>query len=317
MAVSYTCPTCKTKLKTANRLPPGKVVTCPACGEKFTPEPAAPEGTLKLADEDTPKKAAAPAKPGTKPAAKAEEPKKAEPAAAPVGKKPFADDDDESAESIKKGYGIVQETEAEKEEAEKNKPKFGEVADKFKKSARGPAQGLLVMPSNLLTGEGLITIIGGILLIVIGMWPLVFNDAPPGEEELDEAIIYMLLGVVTFVWGAMVCYGASHMQELGSYPIAMVGAIMGIVPLLVGIYGVVMLQNPKVRAGFEETEGEAGDEEEGEKGDEDGDDEEDDDGDDDDDGGGSGAAKKLAKKAAKKVGRKLLKGLLGGGGDDD
>src|SRR5262249_53729660 len=134
----------------------------------------------------------------------------------------------------------------------KNKPKFTEVQDKFKKSARGPAMSLLVMPSNLLTLAGLITCVGGLGMFVVGMWPLVFNDAPPGEEELEEAIVLMMLGVCTLFWGAMVCFGASQMQELASYPWSMIGSVMGIAPLLVGIYAIVMLQNPKVKAGFAE-----------------------------------------------------------------
>jgi len=188
-----------------------------------------------------------------------------------------------------------------------------EAQEKFKKSARGPAQGLLVMPANLLVGEGLITIAGGILLFVVGMWPLVFNDAPPGEEELDEAVIYMLLGCVTFLWGAMVCWGASHMQELNSYPLAMTGAIMGLVPLLVGVFAIIMLQNPKVKAGFEEGSGGPDDEEEEDEEDDD----EDEDAEDDDDDGGGGSS--TAAKAAKKVGKKLLGSILGGegGGDDE
>ncbi len=280
MSVTYTCPNpdCGATLKTATRVQAGKSVKCPKCGNPFVPEkeeavPAA--GTFKLADEDPPARKAS--------AGKKPEPKKEPAAPAAAVKKPFAEEDEESDESIRKGYGVVVETEAEKKEAEKNKPDFGEVQDKFKKSARGPAQSLLVMPSNLLTGAGLLTIAGGIMLFVMGMWPLVFNDAPPGEEELDEAIIYMLMGAVTFVWGGFVCWGASQMQELGSYPLAMVGAIMGIVPLLVGIFGVIMLQNPKVKAGFAESEDGPDDEEEEKEEDDDEEDEEDDENEDEDD----------------------------------
>ena len=85
-----------------------------------------------------------------------------------------------------------------------------------------------------------------VVLFMKGMWPLVFNDAPPGEEELEEAVVMMMLGVCTLFWGAMICFGASQMQELASYPWSLVGAIMGI-PVLVGIYCVVMLQDPKAR----------------------------------------------------------------------
>ncbi|HSQ57768.1 MAG TPA: hypothetical protein VLM40_18745 [Gemmata sp.] len=280
MSFTYTCPMCKAKLRTPKRVPGGKSVTCPKCAESFTPEPAdevpaAAAGTFKFADDEPQKK---PAKSGSKP-----DPSQA--GAAPGGAKPsrFADDDDESEESIKKGYGVVHETEVEKEETDKNKPKFTEVQDKFKKSARGPAQALLVMPSNLLTGEGLLTVAAAILIFVYGMWPLVFNDAPPGEEELEESIATMLVGLVVFIWGALVCYGASQMQELGSYPWAITGAIMGIAPLLVGLFGIIMLQNPKVKAGFAEGSGGPDDEEEEEEDKEAGEEEEEDDEEEDED----------------------------------
>jgi hypothetical protein len=298
MPVSYTCPNpdCGVTLKTAARVATGKAVKCPKCGKPFVPEPA---------EEEVPAKAP-------------------EPAAAPAVKRPFADDDDESDESVKKGYGVVRETEEEVAAAKKNKATFKDPKDKFKKSARGPAQALLVMPANLLTAEGLLTLGAGIVIFVVGMWPLVFNDAPPGDEELEEALLTMMVGCCCFLWGGMVCFGASQMQELASYPWAYVGSVMGVVPLLVGIYGIVMLQNPKVKAGFEEGEGgpdgEAEDEEEEEE-DEDGEDDEESEDEEDEDEEGDDmvtrAAKRAAKRAAGKLGRKLLGGVLGGGKGDD
>ncbi|MCS6866214.1 MAG: hypothetical protein RMJ56_09195 [Gemmataceae bacterium] len=242
MSVAYTCPNpdCGVTLRTANRVAPGKSVKCPKCGKIFTPEAAeSPGDTLRLAEEPA-KAAAATGNSSSVP---------------PPVKKPFADDDDESDESIRRGYGVIKETEQDQAEAAKNKPSFTEIQDKFKRSARGPAMSLLVMPANLLTGAGLLTCAGGLFVFVQGMWPLVFNDAPPGEEELEEAIVGMMLGVCTFFWGAMVCFGASQMQELASYPWAMIGSIMGIPLLLIGVYCLVMLQNPKVKAGFAESEG--------------------------------------------------------------
>jgi hypothetical protein len=294
MSVSYTCPNpeCGVTLKTPSRVQVGKSVKCPKCSKPFVPEAAEKEkdeepagGTLKLADE--------PKKPGAKaPAAQAQ--------AVPAAKKPFEDDDDEDPESVKKGYGVTEETEAEKEQAEKNKPKFTEVQDKFKKSARGPAMSLLVMPANLLTLAGLITCTGGLGAFVYGMWPLVFNDAPPGEEEMEEAIVMMVLGVVILFWGAMVCFGASQMQELASYPWALVGSIMGIAPLLVGIFGVIMLQNPKVKAGF--AEGALLDDDEDEEEKQDGEDDDEDEEEDEDDDEES-AKKRKGKRLARKGGR--------------
>ncbi|MBX9580131.1 MAG: hypothetical protein K2X87_07460 [Gemmataceae bacterium] len=282
MAVSYTCPNpdCRASLTTPTPVPAGKRVKCPKCGDSFTPVRAEPTGGKAAPPKETFTFRDDPVKPGGKPAKPG---KGAEPAPAKPDKPPparpsrFADDEDDP-DSVKKGYGVVQESKEEQERAERNKPKFGSLETKHRRSARGPAIALLVMPANLLTFEGLLTGIGGVVLFVVGVWPLVFNDASPGDEEIEEAIVYMLLGLLVFGWGAMVCFGASRMQELGSYLWATVGAVMGIVPLLVGLYAVIMLQNPKVKAGFEEVQGALDDDEEG--GDEDEEEDEDDEDDD-------------------------------------
>ncbi|MFO0822867.1 MAG: hypothetical protein U0792_07070 [Gemmataceae bacterium] len=303
MSVSYTCPNpdCGATLKAPNRVAVGKSIKCPKCSRSFTPEtdddeaPAEVE-TFKLADDDAPKKPAAkPSKPAAKAAKKEEAPPPPPPPPPPPAKSPFADDDEESEESIKRGYGVQMETEEEKKEAEKHKPKFTETQEKFKKSARGPAMALLVTPSNLMTAAGLITVAFALLWFVQGAWPLVFSDAPPGEEELEEAIVDMIIGMTAFVWGAVVCLGASHMQELGSYPLAMTGAVMS-VPALVGIMGILALQNPAVKAGFAESSGGPDDDEDE---DEEKDDDEEDDEDDDDDDEEEETKKPKAKKAAK------------------
>jgi hypothetical protein len=258
MPVSYTCPNpdCGVTLKTPNAVAAGKSVNCPKCKKPFVPVPAEKEpaaaGTFKLADDPKP--------------------------AAP---KPKANtyDDDEDQESIKKGYGVVAETEEEKAQAEKNKPKFEDAQEKFKKSARGPAQAMLVMPANLLVLEGLITCVIGIVLFVgQGVWALLFNDGPLGEEEFEEAVLYIVLSVCILGWGAMICFGASQMQELSSYPWSMIGAVMGVAPGLVGIYAIIMLQNPKVKEAY--AEGDVLDDEEEEK--KDGEDEDDDEEEDED-----------------------------------
>jgi cadmium resistance protein CadD (predicted permease) len=282
MSATYTCPNpaCGATLRTANPVPAGRPVNCPKCKQTFTPvpdggePPAAGPGTFKFAD-DEPKK---PAKPKANitgsPKGKGEKPPEMP---KPEEKKKRFEEEEEDDESIKKGYGVVKETEAEAAAAEKNKPKFEDIQEKFKKSARGPAIALLVTPANLLIVEGLITGVAGIALAIIGMWPLVFNDAPASEEETEEAVITMLLGLMTFGWGGIICLGASMMQELRSYTWAMIGAVMGVLPLLVGIYAILMLQNPKVKAGFEESEGGPEDDDEDEDKDEDEDDEDDDD----------------------------------------
>ncbi len=165
-------------------------------------------------------------------------------------KKPKPADDDDDANP----YGVLKESEEEQRLAEKNKPVFGDVADKFKKSKRGPAQMMLVLPTNLLIAAGSLTAIAGVLAIIIGVWPLVFTDAPPSDEEIAEQLIIVFVGFVLLIWGSMVCLGASKMMGLESYAWALAGAVMGI-PMLAGIFALVALRDPRVRAGFEEVEG--------------------------------------------------------------
>jgi hypothetical protein len=301
MAVTYTCPHCESALKTGSPVPAGRRVKCPKCEAPFVPVPAEDEapapkaaagaGTFKFADDPADKKKPSAgafnfsADPKKKAAAKPEAKKDdgAKPAApppAPPKPNPHADLD-EDQESIKKGYGIAEEADEERMKAEQAKVKFGQVEDKYKKSAKGPAVGLLVMPANLMTAAGLLAAAAGLVFFVIGMWPLVFNDAPPSDEEVEEAIMTMFMGFLVFGWGCFICFGASQMSELGSYMWAIAGAVMA-VPLLVGIYGVIMLMDPKVKEGFAETTGGPEDDEDGDE-DDDEDEDEDDDEDDDDD----------------------------------
>jgi predicted Zn finger-like uncharacterized protein len=289
MAVTYTCPHCEAAIKAPNAVPAGRRVKCPKCEQGFVPVPetdAPPkaDGTFKFADDGGDKKkpsaggfnfsADPKKKPAAKPAAKpkADDGVKPTSSYAPPKAKPTVDeDDDEDAESIKRGYGVAQETDEEKMKAEQAKVKYGDVSDKYKKSAKGPAVGLLVMPANLMTAAGLIAAAAGLVFFVIGMWPLVFSDAPVGDEEFDEAIMTMFMGLLVFLWGCFICFGASHLSELGNYTFAIAGAVLA-VPLLVGIYGVVMLMDPKVKEGFAETEGGPVDDEEKDDDDDDDDD---------------------------------------------
>ena len=166
-------------------------------------------------------------------------------------KKPAADDDDNDVNP----YGVAKESEEELRLIEKNKPRFGDVADKFKKSARGPAQMLLVLPVNLLIAEGALLGIVGVLTILVGLFPIVFADAPPSDEEYAEQLVVIFSGLVLLIWGSLICLGASKMQNLESYAWALAGGILGIFPLLAGVFALVALRDPRVIAGFEEVEG--------------------------------------------------------------
>jgi len=237
----YTCPECNTVLRRQEPIPAGKKIKCPKCSAIFAPAAAA---------------AKAVAKPTTPPkSAKAQEL------------------DDEFMD--RNPYTVVDETEEDEDlQREKQRAASGLVRDRFKKSARGPAQREVVRPANFLLASGVFTCIFAFLTIVVAIWPLIFRDlsitqtkegVKYSEAEKDkkpeytystEYMIYRFIiagiGLFWFIWGGFVCLGAFKMNRLESYTWAMIGSIMGILPVLIGIWGIVTLRNPVVIAGFRE-----------------------------------------------------------------
>jgi hypothetical protein len=185
----------------------------------------------------------------------------------PIG---FAADDDNP-------YGVVHEEDTIEQVKAKEQIKFDGVQDKNKRSARGPAMAMLVLPTNLLVAEGVLTFIAGIVMAVAAAFPLIFTDVEASDDEYVQQGVWMCFGLMLVAWGCLVCIGASRMQNLDSYTWGMVGAVLGILPLLVGIFALIMLRDPKVVAGFEEVEGALDDEEEGDEDEEEDEDDEDDD----------------------------------------
>ncbi len=241
--VEYKCPKCKARLQLAEAIGPGQQMMCPECDHVFAP--------------------------GAPVAAKG---KKPEPE--PI---PMAPVDEESSP-----YGVIKESEEEQKLAKKNKPQFS-VKDKGKRSARGPAMSLLVMPSNLLIGEGAITAVVGLLIFVTGMWPILFSDTALSDEEFADTLFYVFVGIFAMAWGGLICFGAAQMQNLNSYGWGITGAILGCLPLLAGVFALATLRDPRVIEGFREPLGGlSGQEDIDEKKDEDDEDEDEDEDDDDD-----------------------------------
>src|SRR5262245_42210165 len=231
---SYTCPNCNEALVLDKAVAPGKKVKCGNCDFVFIPN----KDTFAMAPEPKPTK---------KGAATATTPEAPPP---PPTKKAVEDDESELS-----SYVLAKESEEERKAAEKNKPKFTNVQEKHKRSARGPASAALVLPTNLLIFAGSITSLAGIVVIIVYTWNLIFTDASPSDDEINDALPYVGLGLLMFLWGGLVCYGAFKMQNLESYAWALPGAVLGSVPLLVGLFALITLRDPKVIAGFQESTG--------------------------------------------------------------
>jgi hypothetical protein len=123
------------------------------------------------------------------------------------------------------------------------------------------------LPTNLLIFAGALTSLAGIVVILVYVWNLIFTDVSPSDDEIMDALPFVGLGLLMFFWGGLVCYGAFKMQNLESYAWALTGAVLGSIPLLVGLFALITLRDPKVIAGFQETTG--GPEEDEEEDDED------------------------------------------------
>ncbi len=218
----YDCPECGTQLKVRAALEPGKKVRCPECDEVFAPVSAK--------------------------SAKAK-------AAAPVSQEERNRQVEEAG-----GYGLVGDAHSAKDAEE---TAFQPLRDRFERSARGPALVQVVKPSTLLLASGVLTCIMAIAGGLYSVWPMIFKMEivqpedkmakwrPPTAtgrkfkeltvEERNERFVYLGGFVFQFLWGMVVCAGASHMHSLSSYPLAMTSAIMAIVGPFVP-FGVALLQ---------------------------------------------------------------------------
>ncbi|MFO0810445.1 MAG: hypothetical protein U0746_17610 [Gemmataceae bacterium] len=226
----YDCPECGAQLKMANAPAPGKKIRCPKCEEVFAPVSA--------------KKAS-----------------KAAPAPAP------AKDRNEELEEAG-GYGVIRDTE---DVDAAGRDTFAPLRERFERSARGPALVEVVKPSTILLASGVLTCVMAVVGGLYSVWPMIFKvelvqpedkmakwRAPSADanqrrfkeltdEERNERFIYLGGFVFQFLWGMVVCAGASNMHTLNAYPLAMTAAIMSAigpgVPFGVGLMQYALKEN--------------------------------------------------------------------------
>jgi hypothetical protein len=167
-----TCPECGKVIKPARPVAEGKKIRCPKCDSVFVagedePDEVVPvkkpkkkeaeDGAIKkskVASAEKPSKKDA----GKKPAAE----KKAE---KPPEKKPGLDDEDDDGPMT---YGFV------KEEKDEDTPDIDYAPDTSIKDPRGPAQAIVMQPTNYMLMSGIFGFIGYVILLCIILIPYLF-----------------------------------------------------------------------------------------------------------------------------------------------
>jgi predicted Zn finger-like uncharacterized protein len=168
-----TCPECNAVLKPAQPVPDGKRVKCPKCSSTFVAPGAAPE-VLELTEEGE-------SAPKPKPKVKVVPAKatKAAPAKPAAKKKPAPSktDDDEEAGT----YAVIKEP-----DNDEDKPEIDYAPDMSIKDLRGPAQGMVVAPSNQMTLIGAIGCLINLVFVLYCVWPFMFSEYILNHEEVLE-----------------------------------------------------------------------------------------------------------------------------------
>jgi predicted Zn finger-like uncharacterized protein len=166
MAARITCPDCKSVLRLAKPVPDGKKVKCPKCGNLFTTP-----GLLD--DEEERPRTKVPAKQAPKKKAKAPLKKGGAPKPPPK-KSTFHDEDEEEGGGI---YSFVDTGEKKAEEEEESKPYIEYAPDLSIKDLRGPAQEMVVKPSNYIMLIGGLSALANLFLVCWSFWPMIFSES--------------------------------------------------------------------------------------------------------------------------------------------
>jgi hypothetical protein len=230
MSVKYVCPECEAVLRPSKPVPAGRKIRCPKCESIFAATPA-----------------------GAAPAEARDKPGKIRLTFDDVAAISDQDDEDTAEEGEIRGYRVESghSLEEQDEEAKKQKVHYGDLRHKFEKRKRGPAMAKVVTPANILLWEGATLCLGGLGLVIYAIWPMVFNEEALSSQRQKEQFLLMGGGVLGFVYGALICVGASKMQYLESYNWAMAGAIMSTI-LGGGLIALKVLRDKEVLAGFAE-----------------------------------------------------------------
>lgn len=122
------------------------------------------------------------------------------------------------------------------------------------------------MPATGLMVAGILGIIGNILFILLSLGTFAINlpfSSGPGMAGMMAGSIGMVFRVLGLGASGFVIYGSMQMKGLKNYTMALVAAIVAVIPCFIpcpccfvgiaaGIWAIIVLIKPEVKAAFEQ-----------------------------------------------------------------
>ena len=127
-----------------------------------------------------------------------------------------------------------------------------------KSRVRWPATGLIVVGVlNALSGA--VMVLGRLISLVKGNERVIDEEYRRLGYELGS-IVWPMLGLISLASSPLIIFGGLQMLGLRKYPIALLAALLAAIPITsfccisgipIGIWALIVLRNPEVRASFE------------------------------------------------------------------
>lgn len=129
----------------------------------------------------------------------------------------------------------------------------------FKSRLQWPAIGLIIV-GVLNASSGLLLILGRIASIVKGREPVI-TDEDRRLGYMFAIIFFPIISLISIVASPIIVFGGIQMLRARRYPVALWAAILALIPVTsvccipgipIGIWALIVLRHPEVRASFED-----------------------------------------------------------------
>lgn len=106
----------------------------------------------------------------------------------------------------------------------------------------------------------MVVIVLSLILNLLGVGMAATSNNQQGMEVMIQGVVGMVQGIIGLAVGTFVIYGSNQMLKLQNYSVAVATCILSMIPCLspcciiglpVGIWGLVILNDPQVKSAFQ------------------------------------------------------------------